>query len=91
MFDPGGVSMMTLNSETSCTGKNDPPTMPIAGSAIAPKNDSVASATIDQRCRSAHPIRRLYRSAWRLNHVLKRSSHRPMNERCSVGTCGSGQ
>ena len=91
MFDPGGVSMMTLNSETSCTGKNDPPTIPRAGSAMDAKNVRVASVTIDQRYRSAHPIRRLYPSAWRLNHALNRSSQRLRNQRCSVGTWGSGQ
>ena len=51
--------MMTFSSETSWTGKNEPPTMPSAGSAIDAKNVTVASATIDHRYRSAHPIRRL--------------------------------
>jgi hypothetical protein len=58
-LDPGGVSTTMLNSDTSCTGKNSPPTAPVMGSASAPTNEPTASATIARRWSSAHPITRL--------------------------------
>ena len=48
-FDPGGVSSEMLNSDSSVTGKNSPPTMPSAGSASAPTNEATASMTIFHR------------------------------------------